>query len=387
MQPLDGRKQAIAHCEMFAAWQPALGEAPISDFSGSHRSTATFCEVAPPNADYVRDIVQAAIASGVPLRTRAQGHSLNGSSLPAQGELLLRTERMRRLRFDAPGTVTAGSGIVLWLLQAVLRSQGFDLPVLNDGYPGPSVGGYVCAGGFGPESAIHGGIWDNVTAITLVDGRGEVRRLDARDDVFPWLFGSMGQLGVIVDVTLSIIPLQGADPRPYPLGKTVTLPPMAPVVDVPAQYVRGENERLFWFTLFVPDGRGERAHEELLALEQRHASALRFAERYRYHIRHRGRVAPLVYPEACSFTATGAWGWLGDSSPDAMRKLFEFDGEFMALATGTPGYRRYVQSELPGGPAVYERCFGEATYARFRKLKATFDPGSILNRGSVFPGP
>ena len=147
------------------------------------------------------------------------------------------------------------------------------------------------------------------------------------------------------------------------------------------------DERLFWFTLFVPDQEVEEAHRELRALERRHAQALRFAERYRYPIRHRGRVAPLVYPPARAFTATGAWGWLADASEPSIARLQDFDRDFMALSQSRPDWRRYVQSELARGPEVYERCFGAARYAELARLKGELDPRGLFNRGSVFASP
>ena len=320
---------------------------------------------------------------GVAVRTRGQGHSLNGSSLPRDGELLLSMHNLRQVRFEAPGTVTVGAGAVLWVLQHVLRRRGFDLPVLNDGYPGPSVGGFVAAGGFGPRSGEHGAWWDNVSALLLVDGEGRRRRVAGGDALFPWLFGAMGQLGVVAEATLAIAPLDPAQPPPYPAGLAFTAPALANP-EVPPAYAAAESERLFWFTLFAPDAHLEQAVADLAALERRHAGALRFQERYRYPIRHRGRVAPLVYPEGVDITATGAWGWLGDASPQGEAQLREFDRDFMEVARARPWARRYVQSELASGPEAYASCFG-ANYQYFKKLKMESDPRHLLNRGSVFP--
>ena len=326
-------------------------------------------------------MVQEAHAANIPLRCRGQGHSLNGATLPAQGEVLLSTRELRDVRFGARGTVTAGAGTVLWVLQAELRRRGFDLPVLNDGYAGPTLGGYVAAGGFGPQSRLHGGFWDNVTSVRFVDGSGRLREARPGDAVFPWLFGSMGQLGVVVEASVAIIPAGQA--APYPLGEALRAPRLAGQ-HMPLQFAPPEAERLFWFTLFVPDeGLGE-AQGALRELETRHAAALRFAERYTYPIRFRGRVAPLVYPFAKAFTATGAWGWLVDRGATALQRLLDFEAEFMALALSRGNYRRYIQSEVAGGPAAYEKCFGTPAYAKLRALKDELDPRRILNRGSVF---
>ena len=353
----------------------------ITDFSGLRTSAAGYEEAAPRGVDELCSVVRAAYARGTPVRVRAQGHSLNGASLPRSKELLVRTTELRHVRFDARGSVTAGGGIVLWILQSVLQAHGYDLPVLNDGYPGPTLGGYLAAGGFGPRSALHGGFWDNVLSLRLVDGRGQLHDIAASDERFAWLFGAMGQLGIVAEATLAIVPLAG--PVSYLHGKALQAPRLVEQ-HVPLAYAPRGDERLFWFTLFVPHEALVEAHAELRALEQRHQRALRFAERYTYPIRYRGRVAPLVYPEPQTFTATGAWGWLADASPASLERLLAFDRDFMALAHSRPGWRRYVQSELAAGAEVYLRCFGAARYEDLRRLKSELDPESLLNRGSVF---
>jgi FAD/FMN-containing dehydrogenase len=377
------REEARSIFERFADCRPALREEPLADFSTLRAGSSPYCEVAPRNAEALAQVVRQAHACDVPLRLRAQGHSLNGATLPRAGELLLSARNLRHVRFEQPGTVTAGAGVVLWVLQYLLRRHGFDLPVLNDGYPGPSVGGYLAAGGFGPRSALHGGFWDNVHEVRIVDGRGELRCVPAGDPLFPWLFGAMGQLGVLLDAKLAIVPLPEAGAREYPAGKRLVAPQLAPP-KVPPEYAVAENESLFWFTLFVPDEHLAEAHADLRALEHRHRGALRFQERYVYPIRQRGRVAPLIYPEARPFTATGAWGWLGDRSRAGVERLLEFDRDFMAVAAGKPYYRRYVQSELPAGPEIYERCFGQELYAGLRRRKSELDPNALFNRGAVF---
>ena len=377
------RTQAEWLSGIFAEFRPSLVESPLADFSGFRQQGAPCCQVAPRRPDTVARIIQLAHERNIPVRVRAQAHSLNGSSLPVTGELLLSTRNIRHVRFDEPGTITVGCGVVLWILQHILRRHGFDIPVLNDGYPGPSIGGYIAAGGFGPRSAQYGGFWDNVIEVSLVDGCGQLRRVAAADPLFPWLFGSMGQLGVFLEARLAIIPANASSTPRYPDGTKLVAPQL---VDpkVPPEYAMGGQERLFWFTLFTPDEYLDEAHDELSELENRHQAALRFQERYRYPILPRGTIAPLVYPYTRPFTATGAWGWLTDSSPAGIAALQEFDRGFMALASSKPHYRRYVQSELPAGPETYRQCFGEEIYRSLQSRKAETDPGSLLNRGSVF---
>ena len=377
------RPQAESLLEAFAEFKPSLVEGDLTDFSRLRLQGRMSCQVAPRKADAVSRIIELAGEKGIPVRIRAQGHSLNGSCLPELSELLLATRNFRHVRFEEPGTVTVGSGIVLWVLQHIVRRYGFDLPVVNDGYPGPSVGGYISAGGFGPRSAQYGGFWSNVAAIRLIDGTGRLHDIAAGDPRFPWLFGSMGQLGIFFDAKLALVPLDPSDTPRYPLGRALVAPQLAQP-RVPAEYAVEGEERLFWFTLFTPDERLDEAHQDLKALERRHDAALRFQERYRYPILDRGLIAPLVYPYAGAFTATGAWGWLKDASGGGVAKLREFDRDFMTLALSKPHYRRYVQSELASGPETYRACFGEEAYCSLLRHKAELDPGSLLNRGSVF---
>ena len=386
MSTLQTPDQARSILDLFADCHPTLSMRPITDFSGMESEAAGFCRVAPHSAEAVCDIMSRAYEHGVPVRTRAQGHSLNGSSLPRPGELSFSTENLRVIRFDEPGTVTVGGGVVLWILQHFLRQQGFDLPVLNDGYPGPSVGGFIAAGGFGPRSSLFGGFWNNVIDVGLVDGLGHSHRIARTDPLFPWLFGSMGQLGIFVDAKLAILPRDALTSPPYPLG-TRLLAPQLVAPKVPAEFVIDGDARLFWFTLFVPDECIDDAHRELRELEKRHSQVLRFQERYRYPILSRDIVAPLVYPYARRFTATGAWGWLTDGSIDRFAKLRDFDREFMELAASSPDYRRYVQSEMASETDVYKRCFGSEIYGHFLRLKAKLDAKWLLNRGSVFAVP
>lgn len=370
--------------DLFAEFRPRIVPGRLSDFSGLQAVGDSCLEVAPRGAETLARIVQLASANDIALRIRAQGHSLNGSSLPRGDELLVSTRNLRQVRFEEPGSVTVGSGVVLWVLQHMLRRYGYDLPVLNDGYAGPTVGGYTAAGGFGPRSSVYGGFWDNVLEMRFVDGRGKLHRVGPADALFPWLFGSMGQLGVQVDARLAIVAHEGSSELPpYPAGTTLKAPELVNP-PIPPEFDTSAGERLFWFTVFTPDEHLDEAQQALTALERRHSTALRFQERYRYPIRQYGRIAPLVYPYARPFTATGAWGWLIDGHTQGIAALNAFDRDFMALATGTPHYRRYVQSELPCAPDVYRRCFGETTYAALRQHKAELDPLRILNRGTVF---
>ncbi|WP_437727596.1 FAD-binding oxidoreductase [Sorangium sp. So ce861] len=371
--------------DLFSAFAPRVTSGPISHFGRLRQSADTFCEVAPASSAELADAIGTAHRHGVPVRIRGQGHALNGASLPAAHELLLRTERLGDVRFETEGTVTAGAGVVLWSLRNVVERHGYTVPVVNDGHAGPSVAGFVAAGGFGPGSNLHGGFWENVAALTLVDGTGRLQHVDRHHALFPWLFGAMGQLGVIVEATLDLCPLDAAAPPPYPAGASVSreLIAASPDLQGPGPDEAERDERLLWFTLFTPGRSLAKAQARLAALEAEHAGLLSYRRRYAYPIRQRRPVPPLVYPRDEPFFALGSWGALRLPPGDAAGPLGAY-GEALTRAAIELGCRRYIQSESTSGADAYRACFGEETYAALRGLKAQQDPGGILNRGSVF---
>jgi FAD/FMN-containing dehydrogenase len=110
--------------------------------------------------------------------------------------------------------VTVRAGTPLDTLEAALAEQGqclpFEPPRLG---PGGTVGGMVAAGLAGPARAASGGVRDYVLGATLINGRGEllsfggqVMKNVAGYDVSRALAGSMGQLGVIAEVSLKVLP-------------------------------------------------------------------------------------------------------------------------------------------------------------------------------------
>ena len=122
--------------------------------------------------------------------------------------------------------VTARCGTPLAELEATLAEAGQCLPFepphfepsSNAGVArGATVGGMVAAGLAGPARAAVGSVRDFVLGATLLNGRGEVLSFGgqvmknvAGYDVSRLLAGSMGILGVILEVSLKVLPIQPA---------------------------------------------------------------------------------------------------------------------------------------------------------------------------------
>jgi glycolate oxidase FAD binding subunit len=122
--------------------------------------------------------------------------------------------------------VTARCGTALTELETLLAAQGqclpfepphFGNPDLDQRARGATVGGMIAAGLSGPSRAAAGSVRDHVLGATLLNGKGEVMSFGgqvmknvAGYDVSRLLAGSLGTLGVILEVSLKVLPVAPA---------------------------------------------------------------------------------------------------------------------------------------------------------------------------------
>ena len=110
--------------------------------------------------------------------------------------------------------VTVRAGTLLSELEQTLAAQGQCLPFEPPRFAdGGTVGGMVAAGLSGPARAAVGCVRDYVLGVTLLNGQGEVLTFGgqvmknvAGYDVSRALAGSLGVLGVILEVSLKVLP-------------------------------------------------------------------------------------------------------------------------------------------------------------------------------------
>jgi glycolate oxidase FAD binding subunit len=115
--------------------------------------------------------------------------------------------------------VTARTGTSLAELQATLAEKGQCLPFEPPHFgAGATVGGMVAAGLSGPRRQAVGGLRDFVLGVKLLDGKGEllsfggqVMKNVAGYDVPRLMAGSLGTLGVLLEVSLKVLPLPVAE--------------------------------------------------------------------------------------------------------------------------------------------------------------------------------
>lgn len=350
---------------------PSIGQGALKDYGALLSGAVKYDAVHPESSEEIINAVRRANTENRNIRVRGNGHSMNGLSLPRDGELTIFTDKLRQYHLEEPGSITVGSGVGMHELRTFLSRRGYSLPVTPDGIGGPTVGGYIAAGGIGAGSRRYGGFWENVQEITMITGTGDLIKAAPGDELFPWMFGSMGQLGVFASAKLKIL---GGETRSYPLGEKGIVPiiPMA------------EARRLVWFTVFVPKNELDEAQNELMKIKDKHSTTLEYRPDYVYPMTFLRFNPKLVFPLNEDFVGVGIWGYPKSSDPESLLAI-ENEVTNLVVAHKHDNYRRYIQTEIVSPKANYRLYFGDSLYEEFESIKKKLDPQFRMNCGTVFP--
>ena len=114
--------------------------------------------------------------------------------------------------------ITARCGTALAEVEAAMRDRGQQLAFEPPHYGAATVGGAVAAGLSGPGRQSAGALRDFVLGTRIMDGRGQVLSFGgqvmknvAGYDVSRLMAGSLGTLGIILEVSLKALPLPVAE--------------------------------------------------------------------------------------------------------------------------------------------------------------------------------
>lgn len=161
-----------------------------------------------------RERVRAALAADAPLELRGGGTKAFYGRKPAGDVLDTRAHRGVVNYEPTELVVTVRAGTALVELEALLAERNqmlaFEPPHFGEG---ATVGGCVAAGLSGPRRASAGAVRDFVLGVKILDGRGEVLSFGgqvmknvAGYDVSRVIAGSLGTLGLVLDVSLKVLP-------------------------------------------------------------------------------------------------------------------------------------------------------------------------------------
>jgi glycolate oxidase FAD binding subunit len=162
--------------------------------------------------------VRDAAASGAPLRIRGGGSKdFYGQNLA--GEVLDMAAFHGVISYEPSElVVTVRGGTSLAELETLLAGQGQCLPFEPPHFgPSATVGGMVASGLSGPARASAGAVRDFLLGVVLLNGKGEsltfggqVMKNVAGYDISRLMAGTLGTLGVLLEISLKVLPMATA---------------------------------------------------------------------------------------------------------------------------------------------------------------------------------
>lgn len=195
----------------------------------------------PATAGAVQRAVEAAAASGLRIKPVGAGHSFTGIAVAPDVQLDL-TDLTGIIDTDvATGRVTLAAGTRLHELPALLAPYGLAMPNMGD-IDRQSIAGATSTGTHGTGLGF-GGLATQIVAAKLVTGTGELLTVSETEhpELLPAVRVGLGALGVLVDVTLQLVPrfVLHAVERSEPFGQ---------VLDEWMDRVRGSDHfEFYWF--------------------------------------------------------------------------------------------------------------------------------------------
>ena len=358
-----------------------------------------------PALQVLIDRVHSARSAGAQLCIRGGGTKDFYGEWP-QGELL-DTRVLEGISSYEPTelVVTARCGTSLATLEATLAEKGQCLPFEPPHFqPGSTVGGMVAAGLSGPSRASVGAVRDHVLGATLLNGSGEVMSFGgqvmknvAGYDVSRLLAGSMGALGVILEVSLKVLPVAPASATlRFHLAQAEALQRLNEWAGRPLPI----NASAWWDGTLLVRLRGAlaavRSAIETLGGELiEPADALPFWDGVRHHddeffskaraaAQAGGALWRLSVPQtAAALTLSG-------------EQLIEWGGAQRWLCSAMPATAVRDAAAKVGGHATlfiaHDKSAGvfaplQSPLDRIhRELKKSFDPAGLFNPGRLYPG-
>jgi glycolate oxidase FAD binding subunit len=306
--------------------------------------------------------------------------------------------------------VTARAGTSLIELESVLEERGQCLPFEPPHFvthmsTGATVGGMVAAGLAGPSRASVGAVRDYVLGTTMLNGKGEVLSFGgqvmknvAGYDVSRLLAGSLGSLGVILEVSLKVLPMAPATATlRFQLEQVAALDKLNTWGGQPLPL----NASAWWDGTLLVRLRGALAAVQSAiktlggdVIEPAHASP--FWDGLRNH-------TDEYFTKAQKAVTGGSVALWRVSLPQTARplilpgeQLIEWHGAQRWLCTSASAAKVRDAAARAGGHATLfmglHKQAGVFAPLRspldriHRDLKKAFDPSGIFNRGRLYPG-
>jgi glycolate oxidase FAD binding subunit len=345
------------------------------------------------------DAFRARILERKPLRIRGGGSKDFYGGL-ASGDLLDTRGHAGIVNYEPTElVVTARCGTPLVELESALAARRQCLACEPPHFGAATVGGAVAAGLSGPRRAAVGSLRDFVLGVKLMDGEGRVHRFGgevmknvAGFDVSRLIAGSLGTLGLILEVSLKVLPVTPGDASlRFEMPQDKALEAMNRWAGQPLPLVAScWQDGVLTLRLAGARAAVEAACARLGGSVVADAEALVFWQGLReqtadffggetalWRLSLPSAAPPLDLPAAMLIEWGGAQRWMrGDADVAGMRDVAARAGGHATLFRGGQGEQRSGGVFTPLPPPLMEV---------HRRLKQSFDPYGVFNPGRLYP--
>ena len=182
----------------------------------SVHSARPWVVVRPENTEQVQEIMAFANKEKIPVVTRGAGSGMCGQTVPVKGGITLDMKRMNKILEINPSDVfcRVQPGVVDDDLNHALKPFGVFYPPTPASSRIATIGGEIGNNASGVRSVKYGATRDSVLGMKVVLPDGSLVTLGARTRVeatgyqlHKLIVGSEGTLGVVVEATLSFVPI------------------------------------------------------------------------------------------------------------------------------------------------------------------------------------
>jgi len=350
------------------------------------------------NNDLIEELqtrVLAALDTGTPLEIRGGGSKRFLGRTPT-GEPLEATAHTGIVNYQPKElVVTARCGTTLETLDAALVEQGQMLPFEPPHWgPGATLGGTIACGLSGPARPYAGSARDLVLGVRVLTGSGQILRFGgevmknvAGYDLSRLMTGAYGTLGLLLDVSLKVMPIPAAHrtlAQEQPPGEAIRLMNTWAGAPLPITATCWDGERLFVRLAAAEAAVAQAAetiggetiadqHEFWQTRIREQGLAFFVGETALWRLSLPSAAPHLDLPGRQLIEWGGAQRWYrGEGDPQAVREAAIEAGGHATLFRGGDRDGEVFQPLPPPLMAIH------------RNLKQAFDPKGLLNPGRLF---
>lgn len=356
----------------------------------------------------------------IPVYPRGAGTGKSGGSIPLEDGIVICTllmDKIKEINFKER-RVKVEAGVITQRIKKILEEKNFFYPPDPQSYEISSIGGNVATNAGGPNSIKYGTTKDYVLSLKFVTSDGEIIKAGKETHKFVMgynlkdlLCGSEGTLGIITEIDLKFLPL--------PEKEIFYLVEEVPerIVEIFESGITPSKAELFDDKILIGIDESIRKSEGILKSIFRKIKRLNKREKEKYEKIRKEKSVSIwkekggkISVDVCipigkigdfiDFTKklgdkVYVYGHLGSGNlhtnilfnPHNLKKreeiweirdrIINFVLEIGGTCSGEHGtgilYSKYLEKEI-----------GKKNYEIQLKIKKTFDPENILNRGKIF---